>query len=296
MTSRRRVAQLALFFLVLLHALAFGAFFLRAHQLAESQVFLDARDQWRAGHLQLAAAEYRHFLAHYHATIQPLLLAGSFPSEASAYFALGRVETDLNHVDAALNAFDRAGRLEHGLGHRESRELLLQSGRFQQLISLSKQQLTLEPDSLPATADLAAALLLSGSAHAAAEQYQRAIALVPAFLRRYDPLWNGPLSVQEAEFLNLAAVAELRAGDASSSAATCASINTRAPAGIHLDHLCQAYLAHARHDDTATLAALKGFLPQTAEQKALVQSLGVTTVTDKEPVNFLEQSGRGRLH
>ena len=282
-TSRRRIAQLALGFLVAVHALAFGAFVLRAQQLAESQVFLDARDQWRAGQLQLAAAEYQHFLAHYHVTIRPVLLTGSFPSEANAWFSLGRVEAELGHVDAALIAVERAGRLENDLGHRESRELLLQAGRFQQLIAVSKQQLTLEPDSLAATADLAAALLLQGSAQAAADQYVRAIALVPAFLRSHDPLWHGPLSAQEAELLNLAAVAELLAGDTARSAATCASIKSRLPAGIHLDHLCQAYLAHARNDDKATLAALKGFLPQTAEQKALVDWLDVTKPTDKVP-------------
>jgi len=259
--------------LVLVHLAAFAAYELRAGQLRHQQLFLDARDQWRAGNLPVAADGYRQFVRDYRRITWPVILSRGFPSEASGWFALGRIEAERCEVDAALAAFEEAMRLAPGLGRREYRDLLLESGRAAQLAAFARRERAQDAHSLAASFDLGAALLATGRAEEAAREYEHGLTLVPEFLATRDPAWRGAVSVPEAELLNLASVAHLAAGDRARAAAACDGLTARTPPGVRLDQLCRAFLSEAAGERAASLAALRGYIPPAPEQEALVASL-----------------------
>jgi tetratricopeptide (TPR) repeat protein len=270
---RRRIARLVLAGLVLVHLAAFAAYGLRAGQLRHQQLFLDARDQWRAGNLPVAASGYGQFVRDYARVTWPVILTPGFPSEASGWFALGRIEAERGEIDSALAAFERAMRLEPGLGRREYRDLLLESGRAAQLAVFARRELAQDAHSLAANFDLGAALLATGRPEEAARVYEHGLTLVPGFLATRDPTWRGEVSAQEAQLLNLASVAHLAAGDRVQAAAMCDGLSARTPPGVRLDQLCRAYLSEAAGEQAASLEALKGYTPPAPEQEALVASL-----------------------
>jgi tetratricopeptide (TPR) repeat protein len=270
---RRRFAMLVLGALIVVHL---GAFFLYTRRERQSQLltqYLDARDLWKAGHLDAAAREYQDFLAARDAAAWPLVLVRNFPDAASGWFVLGRVETERGQTDAALGAFERAMALDPGRGRREYRDLLLDSGRGAALAEFARRELARDPASALAAKDLGAALLATRDPGAAVAAYERALTLLPAFLARRDPAAVGGLSAQEADLLNLLSVAARLAGDRHRADQVCDGLARRAPRGTHLDRLCRAYgradggdLAGARED-------LAGYQPPAPEHEALAAAL-----------------------
>jgi tetratricopeptide (TPR) repeat protein len=271
--SRRRIARAILTVLVLVHVVALFFYDRYTVQLAHRQLALEARDQWRDGHLDAAAALYARFVDDYAKARWPMVLTAQLPSEASGWFALGRVEAERHRVDAALADFQRAMQLEPGLGRREYRDLLLESGRATELEAYARRTLAAEPQSLPAILDLGAALYADGRAAEAALAYERGLSYVAAYLAATDPGFSGRVSVPEAELLNLASIAHLAAGDRVRAQAACDGLTMRMPPTARLDRLCRAYLAADSGDLAASRAALVGFNPNSAEQEMLVTAL-----------------------
>ena len=271
--SRRRIARVVLTALVLVHVVALFFYDRYTLQLAHRQLALEARDQWRDGHLDAAAALYARFVNGYAKARWPLVLTTQLPSEASGWFALGRVEAERHRVDAALADFLRAMQLEPGLGRREYRDLLFESGRAPQLEAYARRTLAAEPESLPAVFDLGAALYAEGRPAEAALAYERGLSYVANYLAATDPGFSGRVSIPEAELLNLASVAHLAAGDRVRAQAACDGLTLRMPPTTHLDRLCRAYLAADAGDLAASRTALAGFNPNSAEQEALVAAL-----------------------
>jgi tetratricopeptide (TPR) repeat protein len=270
---RRRIARLVLAVLLLVHVAALLVYERYTRQLAVAQLALDARDEWREGHLDAAAALYARYLADYPAARWPIVLTRQLQSEASGWFALGRVEAERHRVDAALAALAHATRLEPGLGRREYRDLLYESGRYAELERYARQALAANARSLPAVFDLGAALYAQGQAEAAALAYERGLSYVPAYLRATDPGFSGRVSIPEATLLNLASIAHLAGGDRVRAAAACDGLAERMPVRARLDRLCRAYLEAEAGHAAASRAALAGLIPQSPEEEALIGAL-----------------------
>lgn len=271
--SHRRIARYVLGALVLVHAGGFLIYERYTHQLAERQLAVDARDEWREGHLEAAAAGYRQFIADYASVTRPFVLVKAMPSEASAWFALGRVETDRHRVDAALAAFAEAMQQEPGLGRREYRDLLFEAGRYQDLEAFARRTLEAEPHSLAGVFDLGAALYAQGRTASAALAYERGLSYVPEYLASTDPGFHGSVSVPEAELLNLASVSHLAAGDHERAQAACEGLTARLPKTAHLDRLCRAFLEAGAGRLDSSREILKGYIPARPEEEALVTAL-----------------------
>ncbi|MEI8298442.1 MAG: hypothetical protein WCH32_10505 [Pseudomonadota bacterium] len=271
--SRRRIARLALTLLVLAHLAAFGAYVLRERQSQLLRVYLDARDQWRDGHLEVAAREYRTFVASRPSVAWPMVLFRNFPDAASGWYMLGRVEAERGGVDAALEAFGQSMRLVPGRGRREYRDLLLRSGRGTLLVSFATEEARADPDSPVAAKDLGAGLLATDQPAAAAIAYQHALELLPQWRRRTDPGAPAGLSGEEADLLNLLSVAQRMAGQPERADTTCARIAAATRRGAPLDRLCRGYRAAAAGDRPAVLRAITGYAPPAPEHEALLRAL-----------------------
>ena len=271
--ARRRIARLVLIALVLVHLAALALYERYTSQLAEARLALDALDEWKAGHLDVAAATYRRYLDGYPAARWPVVLSRQLQPEASGWFALGRVEAERQRVDAALAAFAHAEQLEPGLGRREARDLLFESGRYAELERRARAMLAVQPHSLPAIFDLGAALYALGRPAEAALAYERGLSYVTEYLAATDPGFAGKVSVPEAELLNLASIAHLAAGDAVRARAACDGLAARMPVRSRLDRLCRAYLEADAGHVAASRAALAGLAPQRPEEEALVATL-----------------------
>jgi tetratricopeptide (TPR) repeat protein len=292
---RRRLARIVLAVLVVVHVAAFWVYALREVQSDHLQLFLGARERWREGKLDEAARDYRRFAEGYDIATRPFLLRRNFPTEASAWFALGRIDAERGRIDSALDAFRRAMDLERGRGRREYRDLLLESGRAAELERFARDEVRRDPESAVAYWDLGAALLAAGRPADAAEAYGRALARLPALLARYgNAPPAGQLTGEEADLLNLMAVAQLEAGDRATGAATCDSLAMRQPKGTHLDRLCRAYLLALAGDRDAVAEQLRSYQPLGPEHAALVARLrdrlgiappptGVPYVEEDEP-------------
>ena len=259
--------------LAVVHLAAFALYAARERQSRLLTEFLDARDQWKAGHLDVAAREYSDFLASRDAAAWPIVLMRNFPDAASGWFVLGRVEAERGHTDDALAAFERAMAVDPARGRREYRDLLLESGRGAALAAFARRELARDPGSALAAKDLGAALLATGDPGAAAAAYERALALLPAFLAKHDPAAAAGLSSQEADLLNLLSVAARLAGDRARADAVCEGLARRAPRNSRLDRLCRAY-ARADHGDPAGAREdLAGYQPPAPEHEALAAAL-----------------------
>ena len=271
--THRRIARYVLGGLVFVHVTGFAIYEVYTRQLNERQLALDARDEWAAGHLDVAAAEYRRFIAEYASVTRPLVLVKGLQNEANAWFALGRVEADRHRIDAALAAFAEAMRREPSLGRREYRDLLFETGRYAELEARARITLKTEPHSLAAIFDLGAALYAQGRAASAALAYERGLSYVAEFLAAQDPGFRGRVSVPEAELLNLASVAHLTAGDHERGEAACDGLTARLSPTMHLDRLCRAYLEADAGRLGASREILKSYIPARPEQEALVATL-----------------------
>ena len=281
--GRRRLARVVLGVLIAAHLAAFAGYSLLQRQARHLQLYLDAREQWRAGKLELAAREYREFVAGYAAASAPFVLHQGFPTAASGWFALGRVAAERGETAAALAAWRESMRLEPGLGRHEYRDLLLETGHGAELADFSAAELAREPGSPVAAWDLGAARLATGQPAAAAAAYGHALAVLPAWLAQHDPAWRGTLSGTEADLTNLLSVARLAAGDRAGAAAACASVAARQGPGLALDRLCRAFLLAAQGDGDGSRAALSGYRPPAPEHAALVEGLRARLGLPPEP-------------
>lgn len=260
--------------LIAVHLAAFWLYALREVQSDHLQLFLGARERWREGKLDEAARDYRRYAEGYAAATRPFLLRRNFPSEASAWFSLGRIEAERGRVDSALDAFRRSMALERGRGRREYRDLLLESGRGAELERFVRAELARDPASAVAYWDLGAALLATGRPAEAADAYAHALERLPALLARHGAAPRpGELTAEEADLLNLQAVAQSEAGERATAAATCDSLALRQPKGAHLDRLCRAYVLAATGDRDAVAAQLRAYQPLGPEHLALVAQL-----------------------
>ncbi len=271
--SRRRIARYVLAGLVFVHLSGYLFYEIYNRELNHRQLALEARDEWREGHLEVAAAEYRRFVAGYASATWPIVVIRNLPSEASGWFALGRVDAERHRFDAALADFGEAMRREPGLGRREYRDVLVESGRFVELEAFARRRLDAEPHSLAAIFDLGAALAGEGKPAAAALAYERGLSYVGDYLASTDPGFHGRVSVPEAELLNLASVAHLDAGERDRAAAACEGLSARLTPTVHLDRLCRAFMEADAGNPAASRALLANFIPSRPEEEALVRRL-----------------------
>lgn len=271
--SRHRIARIVLVALIALHVGALWLYVVRTAQTQHLDLYLSAREQWREGHLDAAADGFRRFATGYGAATRPFLLRSNFPSEASAWFALGRIETERGNVDAALAALRRSLALAGGRGRREYRDLLLRSGRAEELTAFATAELARDPDSAIAWWDLGAVRLGGGDARGAALAYQQALARLPAFLARLGVAPGRGLTGEEADLENLLSVAWLEAGDSTRAAETCNDVAVRAPPAASLDRLCRAYLYAALGNRDGAAEQLRRYQPVGPEHEALVERL-----------------------
>ena len=244
--------------------------------LNHRQLALEARDQWRDGHLEVAAAEYRRYVEDYARVTWPVVIVRALPSEASGWFALGRVDTDRRRWDEALADFTESMRRDPDLGRREYRDVLYAAGRFAELEAHAHRLLATDPRSLSAIFDLGAALAAQGQHAKAALAYERGLSYIADYLRRTDPSFHGRVSVPEAELLNLASVEHLAAGDRDRAAAACEGLTARLTANVHLDRLCRAFLEADAGRAATSRQLLDSYIPARPEEEALAERLGAT--------------------
>jgi tetratricopeptide (TPR) repeat protein len=271
--ARRRFARYLLAFLVALHVGALWLYTLRESQSRHLQHFLGGRERWREGKLDEAAREYRAFVDEYRAATRPFVLRRQYPTEASAWFALGRIEAERGRVDAALESYSRAMSLESGRGRREYRDLLLESGRARDLATFAERELQRDPASAIAWWDLGAARLALGEPDAAVTAYRAALEHLPVLLERLGVRAGSGLTGEEADLVNLLSVAHLEAGERDAAQANCDALANRQPRGASLDRLCRAYLYGAAGNRDAAAEQLRGYQPSAPEHEALVRRL-----------------------
>lgn len=271
--ARQRFGRILLVFLIVVHAGVFWLYALRESQSDHLQLFLGGRERWREGKLDEAARDYRTFADHYAAATSPILLRRNYPTEASAWFALGRIESERGRTDASLDAYGRAMQLEPGRGRREYRDLLLESGRAMDLEQFARRELATAPDSAVAWWDLGAARLALGDPAGASVAYRNALEHLPALLRRLGVPPGSELTGEEADLVNLLSVAHLEAGERDAAQANCDALAKRQPRGAALDRLCRAYLLGAAGDAAGAAEQLRGYQPSAPEHEALVRQL-----------------------
>lgn len=260
--------------LVAIHLIALWLYLLKQTQAEYLARVLDAREQWSAGHLDEAASLYRDFAEHYPAFSRPFLLFDGYPSRARAWYALGRIETERSNVDAALTAYRAAMSEEPGLGQREFRNLLLATGRLDELAADATARLARDELDLSANWDLGAARLAQGRPAEAEASYAAALWNLPAWLARHTRYRPGPgLTAEEADLHDLRSVAALLAGHADLARTECAALSSRQRPEDHYDRLCVAYLAVDEGDMEAAKRALRGFTPSGPEHAALENQL-----------------------
>lgn len=259
--------------LVAVHLVAFWLYALREEQSRHLQLFLGARERWREAKLDEAARDYRAFVDQYAFATRPFVLRRNYPTEASAWFSLGRIEAERGRVQSALDAYGRAMALEPGRGRREYRDLLIESGRTTELAAFAERELARDPASAVAWWDLGAARLLLDDPRGATAAYRSALEHLPTLLTQLAGRTSGELTGEEADLVNLLSVAHLEAGERDAAQANCDGLAKRQPPGATLDRLCRAYLAGAAGDRDAAAAQLKGFQPPAPEHEALVRRL-----------------------
>jgi tetratricopeptide (TPR) repeat protein len=271
--ARRRFARVLLAALIALHLGAFWLYGLRELQSDHLQLYIGGRERWREGNVDEAARDYRAFVDRYADATSPFKLRRNYPSEASAWFALGRLESERGRVDAALDAYGRAMNLEPGRGRREYRDLLLETGRAGALAEFAERALAADRRSAIAWRDLGAARLALGDPAAAAVAYRRALEYLPALLARLGVTPGSTLTGEEADLLNLLSIAHLEAGERDPAQAACDALVDRQPRGATLDRLCRAYLLGADGDVAGAAEQLRGYQPSAPEHDALVRRL-----------------------
>jgi regulator of sirC expression with transglutaminase-like and TPR domain len=163
---------------------------------------------------------------------------------------------------------------EAGLGQREYRNLLLDRGRYAQLMASARVRLSADPDDMPAWWDLGAAALGADDARSAADAYRAALSHLPRWLDRHTRLGHGHgLTPEEADLTGLWSVAALLAGDAPGAETSCAALAHRQRPEDHYDRLCRAYLLWHAGDAAGARAQLSQYLPPAPEHERLSESL-----------------------
>jgi tetratricopeptide (TPR) repeat protein len=269
----RQIARRVLAVLLVLHFAALGLYLRREQQSKAVALVLDAREQWKNGELAVAAREYREYATGFRAVSSPFLMYRNMPSEASAWFALGRIEAERGEFCEALAAYRRAMALEPGRGRREYRDLLLEHGGQGELLAFAHAELARDPTFAPAAWDLGAAYLAVGEPALAARAYARAREMLPGYLTRLAGKRPVGLSPEEADLLSLEAVAWLEAGERTRAAAVCGNLVLRARPEESAGLLCSAYLAAAAGDVHGAAALLRRYAPSGPEHRALVSRL-----------------------
>ena len=184
MSPRRRTALAILTALVIVHVAAVSLYTAQSRQQALVVQFLEARDAWKAGHLEEAAARYHEVLAQRDTLGRPFVLVAHYPSLADAWYLLGRVESDRARVDAALVAYHESLKAG-GRGAREYRELLLGQHRLQQLKDWATSEIARAPSAPQPYKDRAAALLELGDPAGAGDK-QAAEAIDPEVAAQFS--------------------------------------------------------------------------------------------------------------
>jgi tetratricopeptide (TPR) repeat protein len=269
----RQIARRVLAVLLVLHLAALGLYLRREQQSQALALVLDAREQWKNGELALAAREYREYATGLRAVSSPFLMYRNMPSEASAWFALGRIESERGEIREALAAYRRAMALEPGRGRREYRDLLLEHGGQEELLAFARAELARDPKFAPAAWDLGAAYLALGEPALAARAYAGARERLPDYLTRLAGKRPVGLSPEEADLLSLEAVAWLEAGERTRAGTICGNLVLRARPEESAGLLCSAYLAAAAGDVHGAAALLRRYAPSGPEHRALVSRL-----------------------
>jgi tetratricopeptide (TPR) repeat protein len=260
--------------LVLVHLAALALYLLKQTQAGYLARVLDAREQWRDGNLETAAALYRDYAENFPRFSWPVVLFDDFPSRGRAWYALGRIEAERDRVDEALAAFRNAMAEEPGLGQREFRNLLLESARPGELAKDATTRLARDAADLAAWFDLGAARLAQNEPGAAEAAYAAALVHLPRWLRLHTRGGGAPgLTAEEGDLRGLRAVAALRAGNADLARAECASLARRERPEERYDQLCAAYLLAADGDLKAARERLNGYVPSGAEHAALAKAI-----------------------
>ena len=272
--ARRRWRRIVLALLALVHLAALAVYLLKQTQASYLARVLDAREQWRDGNLEAAAALYRDFAENYPHFSWPVVLFDDYPSRSRAWYALGRIEAERNRVDEALAAFRQAMTEEPGLGQREFRNLLLESHRPAVLAADATARLDRDRTDLAAWFDLGAARLAENDPAAAEVAYAAALTQLPGWLRVHTRYGATPgLTAEEGDLRGLRAVAALRAGNAALASAECTALAHRERPDERYDQLCAAYLLAAAGDRPAAIRRLAGFVPSAPEHAALAGAI-----------------------
>lgn len=281
LSARARRRRLILAALIGAHVVALWLYAVRERQADYLGRVLDAREQWSQGNLALAADLYRGYATDYPEFAWPVVLFRNYPTRPRAWYSLGRIEADRGNVDAALAAFRSSMAGEPGLGQREYRNLLLEQGRYRELVEDAHRRLAADPDDLSGWWDEGAAQLGLGDARAASLAYAEALAHLPRWLERHTRAGaGGGLTVEEAELAGLLSVAALEAGNAPLAAARCSDLARRERRDEHYDQLCAAYLAAGAGDSARARALLGGYRPPAPEHARLAEQLARRLATD----------------
>jgi tetratricopeptide (TPR) repeat protein len=270
-------ARAVLLVLVILHVGAFWLYGVHRRQADALQLFATAREDWRTGRFDTAAAQFRLFAEQRAALIRPFKLVQDFPTEASAWFMLANVEAARGRKPAAIEAYEHALALDPRKGRREYRDLLLETGAYDKVERRARAELAADRTDASAYWDLAAVELGRRDYHAAALHYDASLRILPDWLRRNHLLpveqRAEELTPQEADVLNLAAVAWLRTGDTLAATQRCGEVTRRQLQRDPRDQLCLAALAEARGDHVAATEALRSYVPAAPEHDWLLADL-----------------------
>jgi tetratricopeptide (TPR) repeat protein len=265
--------------LLLIHGVGYWLYGVHKRQVAGLHLYTEGREFWRAGDLDRAAQRFRTFAENRAAIAAPVPLNKEFPSAATAWFMLATVESARGHQPAALEAYERAHALDPTRGRREIRDLLLEAGRYAEVEQRARRDLRRDSGDAAAYWDLAAARLGQQDYAAAARIYDDAQRVLPQWLRQNAllPAEQRPdeLTPQEADTLNLASVAWLRAGDPGKAHARCDEVSRRQLSRDPRDQLCRAALAEQAGDLAAARAALRSFVPAAPEHDWLEADLRI---------------------
>ncbi len=262
--ARRRFARYIFGALLVLHLAAVALYLLNESQFGFLGHWRDGREAWRAGRLEVAAAELRLFAEGYRSASRPFLVRRDFPGEAQAWAALGNAELARRKWRAAAAAFHRAALLGQDSAWRERSAVLWQLKDADELAAQGSYRLA--SGGPEARQDLAAAAWLRGDREAALANYVAGLQELPAWLeRQHRPQRaadGGVVDEQLALYL-LAGTAAWLSGDTDQGQRYCALLARAQDAENPMDGLCRAAaaLAAGREHEALSILALSGVAP-----------------------------------
>ncbi len=261
-------------FLLLAHALALCAYGLYERQARYLAQVLDARQQWKDGHLEAAAALYQRYATDYPRVTWPVILFKDYPSRARAWYSLGRIQAQQNHTEEALRAFNQSMAAEPGLGQRDYRNLLLELHRYADLKRSAQIRLQQSALDMAAYWDLGASYLMNSEPQAAVQTYRQALTQLPQWQALHTGYRaGGRLSPEEADLRALLSIAYLQSHDATNARTQCQRVSDSPESIEHYDRLCAAYLAHWEGKPAQAIDTLKTYQPPAPEHQWLLDQL-----------------------